>query len=75
MEGGGEMEKILRECERILDGKEDGRYLCILNDELYCTLLYHDRACYVRNACRVGNYVNVKKIDIYQLRPEKYSNY
>lgn len=75
MEGGGEMEKILQECERILDGKEEGRYLCILNDELYCTLLYHDRTCYVRNASRVGNYVNVKKIDIYQLRPEKYSNY
>lgn len=75
MKGGGEMEKILLECERILDGKEDGRYLCILNDELYCTLLYHDRTCYVRNASRVGNYGNVKKIDIYQLRPEKYSNY
>lgn len=71
MKGGEIMEKILRECEKILSGQDEGNYLCILNDELYCTLLYHDRSCYVRNIGRVINQVNIKKIELYRLDPEK----
>lgn len=71
MKGGEIMEKILTECEKILSGKEEGKYLCILNDELYCTLLYHDRSCYVRNISRMVNQGNIKKIELYQLYPEK----